>query len=105
MGSMNCVKLFNDLTHIGDEVNEKVLEKLLNKFEQYLFLKNIVEDNMIISTTLERNRLIYCIEVDNKEVEKKLLKSNGKKLKYKKRKYTMNIIKKKNKVLELYFSM
>lgn len=101
---MNCVELFNNLTHNEiDGTNKKVLNKLLNRFDQYLLLKNIIKNDMEISTDVIRNRLVYTIKVSSKEVEKELLKLNGDIIKRKKKKYLINTRKLSNKVIELYF--
>ena len=101
---MNCVELFNNLTHNEiDGTNKKVLNKLLNRFDQYLLLKNIIKNDMEISTDVIRNRLVYTIKVSSKEVEKELLKLNGDIIKRKKNKYLINTRKLSNKVIELYF--
>ena len=101
---MNCVELFNNLTHNEiDGTNKKVLNKLLNRFDQYLLLKNIIKNDMEISTDVIRNRIVYTIKVSNKEIEKELLKLNGDIIKRKKKKYLINTRKLSNKVIELYF--
>lgn len=101
---MNCVELFNNLTHNEiNGTNKKVLNKLLNRFDQYLLLKNIIKNDMEISTDVIRNRIVYTIKVSNKEVEKELLKLNGDIIKRKKKKYLINTRKLSNKVIELYF--
>ena len=101
---MNCVELFNNLTHNEiNGTNKKVLNKLLNRFDQYLLLKNIIKNVMEISTDVIRNRIVYTIKVSNKEVEKELLKLNGDIIKRKKKKYLINTRKLSNKIIELYF--
>ena len=101
---MNCVELFNNLTHNEiNGTNKKVLNKLLNRFDQYLLLKNIIKNDMEISTDVIRNRIVYTIKVSNKEVEKELLKLNGDIIKRKKKKYLINTRKLSNKIIELYF--
>ena len=55
MDSMNCVALFNSITHDEGIVNEKILNKLLNKFfYQYLFLKDLIKkgDNKLFINEL-----------------------------------------------------
>lgn len=101
---MNCVELFNNLTHNEiNGTNKKVLNKLLNRFDQYLLLKNIIKNDMEISTDVIRNRIVYTIKVSNKEVEKELLKLNGDIIKRKKKKYLINTRKLSSKIIELYF--
>lgn len=101
---MNCVALFNSITHDEGVVNEKILNKLLNKFfYQYLFLKDLIKKDMKIKSKLENDNLVYYIKTDNDDIKNELLESNGKKIKYKKKKYVINVLLESKKI-KLYFS-
>ena len=99
---MNSLELFNSLTHEDDNVNEKVFLKLMDEFEQYLFLRNIIKKDMKISSYIKDEQLIFKIKF--KEKIDSILELDNTEFKYKKKKYLAHVSKIKKKEIELYFS-
>jgi hypothetical protein len=106
MCKIDCIELFNNITHdVDGNVNKKIFEKIMTEYEQYVFIKGIVEKDTEVNATIVESQICFTIRVTKKKIYSKILKKNDSEIKHKKKKYGIHVTSKNEKknILELFF--
>ena len=102
---INSVELFNKIVYDKNKeaINNKIYEKILVDFFQYVLLKNIIRKGMLVDTYIENDKLYFLITIDNRQIYNSILKLDHSTIKKKKKKYTTIVVKKSNNSLIVNF--
>lgn len=105
MKGYDNVKLFNSIIKdVSSDINKSKIEFIMNKFEIFLFLKDILDRGTSIKSELVDNNMIFITESKSDKAFKNIKKLNEEKYMYKKKTYILNIkVKKGLNSLELVF--